>query len=136
MGSFYPWIVFLHVAASFGFFMGHGVSMFASEQIRRERDPARIRAFLDLSRSSLVVVYVSLVVLLLAGIAAGLIGGHFARLWVWLSLGILAVVIVAMYAWRRATTAGSDGPWDSRRTSTPRGRRRRNRPRPRSSTGC
>ena len=40
--EWYPWVVFVHVAAAFLFVMGHGASMWTSDQIRRERDPARI----------------------------------------------------------------------------------------------
>src|SRR4029079_7049166 len=47
--DFYPWVVFIHVAAAFLFVMGHGASMWTSDQIRRERDPVRIRALLELS---------------------------------------------------------------------------------------
>ena len=67
----YPWVVFVHVAAAFLFVMGHGASMWTSDQIRRERDPVRIRALLELSSRSLGLVYGSLLALLIAGIAAG-----------------------------------------------------------------
>src|SRR4030095_1605516 len=67
----YPWVVFVHVAAAFLFVMGHGASMWVSDQIKRERDPARIRVLLELSSRSLGLVYGSLLALLIAGIAAG-----------------------------------------------------------------
>ena len=95
---YYGWIVLLHIAGAFVFVLAHGVSMFASMQIRRERDPARIRSLLDLSGTSLTVMYLGLLLLLVGGITAGIVGGHFARLWTWASLGILIAVIVAMYA--------------------------------------
>lgn len=65
--EFYPWIVFIHVTAAFLFVMGHGASMWTSDQIRRERDPARIRALLELSSRSLGLVYTALIALLIAG---------------------------------------------------------------------
>ncbi|MDQ2965594.1 MAG: hypothetical protein M3R57_07075 [Chloroflexota bacterium] len=95
--EWYPWVVFVHVAAAFLFFMGHGASMWVSDQVRRERDPVRIRALLDLSSASLGLVYGSLVTLLVAGIVAGIMGGHFGRLWIWASLVVLVVTIVLMY---------------------------------------
>ena len=49
----YPWIVFLHVAGVFLFFMAHGTSMAVGFRLRQERDPARVRALLDLSSWSL-----------------------------------------------------------------------------------
>jgi glucan phosphoethanolaminetransferase (alkaline phosphatase superfamily) len=96
--TFYPWIVFVHVAAAFLFVMGHGASMWASFQIRMERDPERIRALLNMSSSSLGVVYGGLLLLLIAGIWAGIAGDHFGHLWIWLAIGVLILIIVLMYA--------------------------------------
>ena len=94
----YPWVVFIHVAAAFLFVMGHGASMWTSDQIRREREPARIRALLELSGRSLGLVYAALLTLLIAGIAAGIMGGHFNRGWIWAAIGVLITIIVLMYA--------------------------------------
>ena len=96
--DFYPWVVFIHVAAAFLFVMGHGASMWTSDQIRRERDPARIRALLELSGRSLGLVYVSLLTLLIAGIAAGIMGGYFGQGWIWAAIIVLVAIIVLMYA--------------------------------------
>ena len=94
----YPWIVFVHVAAAFLFVMGHGASMWASDQIRHERDAVRITTLLELSGRSLGLVYGALLALLIAGIAAGIMGGHFSRGWIWASIGVLVTIIVLMYA--------------------------------------
>ncbi len=96
--DWYPWVVFVHVAAAFLFVMGHGASMWASDQIRHERDAVRITALLELSGRSLGLVYGALLTLLIAGIAAGIMGGHFARGWIWASIGVLVAIIVLMYA--------------------------------------
>ncbi|MFL5777203.1 MAG: hypothetical protein ACJ76W_13090, partial [Chloroflexota bacterium] len=96
--DWYPWIVFVHVAAAFLFVMGHGASMWASDQIRKERDPDRIKVLLDMSSRSLGMVYGGLGVLLIAGIIAGIMGNHFGRLWIWLAIGVLVLIIVLMYA--------------------------------------
>jgi hypothetical protein len=96
--DWYPWVVFIHVAAAFLFVMGHGASMWTSDQIRRERDATRIRALLELSSRSLGLVYVSLLTLLIAGIAAGIMGGHFSRGWIWAAIVVLVTIIVLMYA--------------------------------------
>ena len=95
--DWYPWIVFVHVAAAFLFVMGHGASMWTSDQIRRERDPVRIATLLELSGRSLGLVYGALLTLLIAGIAAGIMGGHFARGWIWASIVVLVVIMVLMY---------------------------------------
>ncbi len=94
----YPWVVFVHVAAAFLFFMGHGASMWVSDQIRRERDPARIKVLLELSSRSLGLVYGSLLTLLVAGIAAGIMGSHFGRGWIWAAIVVLIAILVLMYA--------------------------------------
>ncbi len=93
----YPWIVFLHVLGAFAFVAAHGVSMIASFQLRGERDRARQAALLQLSGTGIGLMYVGLLLLLVAGIAAGFVGGHWGRGWIWASLGILVAVIAVMY---------------------------------------
>lgn len=95
--EFYPWVVFLHVAAAFVFVLGHGASVWVSDQVRRERDPARIRVLLEMSSRSLGLVYTSLVILLIAGVVAGIMGNHFGRGWIWAAIVVLVAIIVAMY---------------------------------------
>ena len=95
--NLYPWIVFLHVAGVLGFFMAHGTSMAVAFRLKRERDPARVRALLDLSSWTLGVwPSVAFTVGVLAGIAAGIIGGWFGRAWIWIAIALLTVVAGAM----------------------------------------
>lgn len=94
----YPWIVFLHVLGAFGFVLGHGASAMAAFGLRRERSPERIAALLDQSSRSLGMTYASLLLLLLAGIAAGFAGGFWSHGWIWAAIGVLVLVLVAMYA--------------------------------------
>jgi Predicted integral membrane protein (DUF2269) len=93
----YGWIVFLHVLGAFTFVLGHGASMIVAFRLRGQRDMSQIRELLAVSQIGLIVTYVGLLVLLAAGILAGFVGGHWGRLWIWVSLGILLVVSVAMY---------------------------------------
>jgi MFS family permease len=95
--EWYPWVVFVHVAAAFLFVMGHGASMWSSDQIRYERDVDRIKILLVMSSRSLSMVYASLVTLLVAGIVAGIMGGHFSRGWIWAAIVVLVLIIVLMY---------------------------------------
>jgi hypothetical protein len=95
--DFYPWIVFVHVVAAFGFAFSHGASAFVAFRIRAERDPLKVRALLELSTMTLGTMYVSFLVLLVAGIAAGIMGGWFAMGWIWAAIGVLFAVSVAMY---------------------------------------
>jgi hypothetical protein len=95
--NWYPWIVFVHAAGVLTFFIAHGASMAVAFRLKRESDPVRIRALLDLSTLSLgLVPSLGFIVGFLAGIAAGIMGGHFGRLWIWLSLGLLVAVTVYM----------------------------------------
>lgn len=95
--EWYPWVVFVHVAAAFLFIMGHGASMWSSDQIRYERDVDRIKVLLTMSSRSLSMVYASLVTLLVAGVIAGIMGGHFSRGWIWAAIVVLLAIIVLMY---------------------------------------
>lgn len=92
----YPFVVFLHVVGAFAFALGHGSSVAVAFKLRRERDPSRVAALLELSELSIYGVYAGLAVLLLAGIAAGFLGGWWGRLWIWVSLGLLLALILAM----------------------------------------
>lgn len=88
----YSWIVFLHIAGVFGFLLAHGASVFVSFKLRGEREPERVRAFLDLSGASLLVMYGSLALLLVTGIVAGFMGHWWGKVWIWASLGLLVVM--------------------------------------------
>jgi hypothetical protein len=87
-----PWIVFIHVAGAFAFAAGHGVSMFVAFRIRAEPDRARLATLLDLSGASLAVAGIGMLVLLIAGILAGIVAGEWGRLWLWASLVLFVVI--------------------------------------------
>ncbi len=93
----YPWLMFIHVTGLLAFVMGHGASAMVSFRLRGEREVPRVRALLDLSSASISLMYVGLLLLLASGIAAGFNGGHWDRLWIWVSLGLLVIIIGAMY---------------------------------------
>jgi len=95
--TWYPWIVLLHIVGAFIFVASHGAAIWMSLQIRRERDRARITALLDLSSASLGGLYVGLVLLLVGGIWAGIIGDWFKFGWIWLALGLVVAITVLMY---------------------------------------
>ena len=87
-----PWLILLHIAGGFTFALAHGVSAFTALKLRRERDPARVTALLDLSKYSLPTSTLSLLVLLASGIAEGFAGAYWGRLWIWTSIGVLVVL--------------------------------------------
>jgi len=97
MTTWYPWIVLLHIVGAFLFALAHGVGVWVAIQIRRERDPRRIAALVDLSGASLNGLYLGLALLLVGGIWAGIVGGWFKFLWIWAALVVLVVVVVLMY---------------------------------------
>jgi hypothetical protein len=87
----YPWVVFGHVFFVIIAFGAHGTSAFAMFQAKRDTDRARLAAVLDLSGASLAVAGVGLIVAVLLGIVAAIMGGHFGRLWPWVSIGVVVV---------------------------------------------
>lgn len=93
----YPWVVLTHILAAFGFVMAHGVSAFAAFAMRRSGDPADVRTLLGLSGMSIGALYISLLVLLLAGITAAIMHGFFGQLWPWAAIILVVVIVVAMY---------------------------------------
>jgi hypothetical protein len=86
------WIVFIHVAGVILFVAGHGVSMAVAFRLRRETDRRRMGALLDLSAGSLTVAGIGLLLLLVAGIVAGLLLGEWGQGWIWLSLVLFIVI--------------------------------------------
>lgn len=90
------WIVFLHVAGTFMFVAGHGVSLFVVFQVRKERDRARLGALLDLSGWSLGLAGIGMLVLFLSGILAGIVLGSFGKAWIWIALVLFIVIAMLM----------------------------------------
>lgn len=93
----YQWLVFLHILSAFAFFMAHGVSAFMAFRLKRETNPERMRTILDLSNVALPVMYSALMVLVLAGIGAGIMGGWFRLGWIWAAIGLLVVLWIGMW---------------------------------------
>lgn len=91
-----PWLILIHIAGGFTFALAHGVSAFTTLKLRGERDPVRVTALLDLSKYSLPTSTVSLLVLLISGIAEGFVGGYWGHLWIWTSIGVLVVLFLFM----------------------------------------
>lgn len=92
----YEWWVFLHILGVFGFLLGHGVSVGVTFRLRRERDPGRVNALLELSGSSLIIFFYGLLVLVVAGVVAGFLGKWWDEGWIWTALGVLVGISVAM----------------------------------------
>lgn len=95
----YQWWKFLHIAAAFVFVMTHGVSAAVSYRLIKERDRERIRELLTFSGSMVLPTYISLALVVVAGIftANAIPGaGYWKQKWIWLSIGVLVVTIGVM----------------------------------------
>ncbi|MEO8612390.1 MAG: hypothetical protein ABI690_31130 [Chloroflexota bacterium] len=88
----YRWIVLLHILGAVAFFMAHGVSAAMALRLRRETNLERLCTLLGLSEVAVPVMYFSLLVLLLAGIGAGIMGNWFVQGWIWAALVLLIVL--------------------------------------------
>ncbi|MGH2661541.1 MAG: hypothetical protein ACRDH8_01780 [Actinomycetota bacterium] len=93
----YQWWVFIHIAGALAFLAAHGVSVGVAFRVRKERDPGRLLALLDLSNSSATLMYVSLLVLLAGGVVAGFMGNWWSSGWIWTALAVLIVTMGLMY---------------------------------------
>ncbi len=96
----YVWFLGFHVVGVLGFVGAHGVSAAVGLRLRKERDPARIRALLDLSKAARPWGYGALLLLGIAGLtlafAPGVVGTAFARKgWIWASIAVLLVLLIA-----------------------------------------
>lgn len=98
LGPFHREFVFIHVIGVFAFLLAHGVSAGAMFRLRRERDPAALRALLGLSHASLLVMSIGALLLFVSGIVAGFSGNYWTDgdLWLWASLIIFVVVALLM----------------------------------------
>jgi hypothetical protein len=92
-------MVYIHVLATFAFLLTHGVSSVVALRLRRQRDPALARAWLELyaSGGGVAVFYGSLLTLLVSGVISGFMGHWWGRGWIWLSLVLLIGIIVSMF---------------------------------------
>ena len=94
----YTWWKFLHVAGVIAFVMFHGASMMVAFRLRKERDRAKIAAITQLSGSSLMGMYVSLLWLVVFGVIAGIQGAWWNDGWFWIAIGLLVVTVGEMSA--------------------------------------
>jgi len=94
------WIVYGHILGALAFMLAHGASAAVVFRLRSERDPAAVRLLLGLSKMTLPLAYVSLLLLIVAGVWAGIDMGAFnnGQMWLWTAVGVLIVIFVTMFA--------------------------------------
>jgi hypothetical protein len=109
----YDFWVFLHIAGVLGFLAGHGAVWVASLRLRRERDPDRVRAVLDLIGAASPITNGFLGLLLLGGIGAGVQGNVWSQGWIGLALVLVLAVTafgsIVLPRHLRAVRAALDG---------------------------
>ena len=90
------WLVFVHVLAAITFFLAHGTSAAMAFQIRKETDFPRIRALLDLSWSTQILMGVSFLIMGLTGIILPFMIHIWNKGYIWLSIVLMLFVFIYM----------------------------------------
>ena len=90
------WLIFLHVLSAITFFLAHGASAAMMRKVRSETDLVRIRAMLDLSDSTLEIMFIGFLGLVLTGLIMPFFLHIWSQIWVWLSIVLMIFVFIWM----------------------------------------
>jgi hypothetical protein len=90
------WLIFLHVLSALTFYMAHGTSVAMTFKIRKETDFTRIRAMLDLSWSTMILMGVSFLIMGLTGIIMPFMIHIWNKIWIWASIVLMLFVFIYM----------------------------------------
>jgi hypothetical protein len=90
------WLIFLHVLSALTFYMAHGTSVAMAFKIRKETDFTRIRAMLDLSWSTMILMGVSFLIMGLTGIIMPFMIHIWNQIWIWASIVLMLFVFIYM----------------------------------------
>ena len=90
------WLIFLHVLSALTFYMAHGTSVAMAFKIRKETDFARIRAMLDLSNSTMIMMFLSFAVMGLTGLIMPFMIHIWNRGYIWVSIVLMLFVLIYM----------------------------------------
>ena len=90
------WLVFLHILSALTFFLAHGTSAAMAFQVRKETDFTRIRALLDLSWSTMILMGISFLLMGLTGIILPFLFHIWNKGYIWLSIVLMAFVFIYM----------------------------------------
>ena len=91
-----PWLIFLHVLSAFTFFLAHGTSVAMAFKIRSETNFDRIRAMLDLSASTVMIMFYSFLAMGLTGLILPFIMKLWDKGWIWASIILMVAVFFRM----------------------------------------
>lgn len=84
---------YLHIVGVVGFVAAHGTSASVALRLRHDRDPAMIGTLLGLSRSTRPMMYLSLLLIIVSGVATTSVLGVWSMPWIWWSIVLLIVMI-------------------------------------------
>jgi hypothetical protein len=90
------WLIFLHILSALTFFMAHGTSAAMAFKVRRETDFARIRAMLDLSLSTMIIMAISFLIMGLTGLILPFLINIWNKGYIWASIVLMLFVFVYM----------------------------------------
>ena len=90
------WLIFIHVLSAITFFLAHGTSAAMTFQLRKERNLDRIRAMLDLSATTIMVLFISFLIMGLTGLIMPFLLKIWNQGWVWLSIVLMVYVLLHM----------------------------------------
>ena len=88
---------FLHLLGVLGFVAAHGATITVTFKLRSEREPARVKTMLELSRATRHVMYASFTLLLAAGVSMGFVAHLWGSGWIWTSLVLLFLLFAAAF---------------------------------------
>jgi hypothetical protein len=90
------WLIFVHILAALTVFLAHGTSAAMAFKIRKETDFARIRAMLDLSWSTMVLMGVSFLIMGLTGLILPFLVRIWNKGYIWLSIVLMVIAFLYM----------------------------------------
>ena len=90
------WLIFIHILSALTFYMAHGTSVAMAFKVRKETDFARIRAMLDLSMSTMIIMFVSFLIMGLTGIILPFMIHIWNKVWIWASIVLMLFVFIYM----------------------------------------
>lgn len=90
------WLIFLHVLSAITFFLAHGTSAAMTFKIRKETNFDCIRAMLDLSWSTMILMGVSFLIMGLTGLILPFLIHIWNKVWIWASIVLMLFVFIYM----------------------------------------
>ena len=90
------WLIFIHVLSAITFFLAHGTSAAMTFQLRKETNIDRIRAMLDLSATTIGVLFISFLIMGLTGLIMPFLLKIWSQVWVWVSIVLMVYVFFHM----------------------------------------